>query len=132
MAGYLLVVRGCDAQYDTLAIVARTYPAAGLLLLAAAVATSDRFPRFGDVGAWGAIAAMAFVSQLFGHTALNGAVRTLSATFVATVSLIEPVLAAGIFGERLTPATLVGAAVIFAAIVIAVRAEAPRCRNALD
>jgi drug/metabolite transporter (DMT)-like permease len=70
---------------------------------------------------------MALISQLFGHTALNAAVRRLSPTFVATVTLIEPViagvLAALVFGERLAPATLAGSVVIFVAIGIALRAE---------
>ena len=127
-AGYFLLVRGADARYDTLAIVGRTYPLAALVLVATMLVTHDRIPAPGDFGAWGGIVAMALISQLFGHTALNAAVRQLSPTFVTTVSLIEPViagiLAALIFGERLTLATLAGAAVIFAAIGVALRAEA--------
>jgi drug/metabolite transporter (DMT)-like permease len=69
---------------------------------------------------------MALVSQLFGHTALNAAVRVLTATFVSTMTLLEPViagiLAASIFGERLGPATAIGACVILAAIGLALRA----------
>jgi drug/metabolite transporter (DMT)-like permease len=76
---------------------------------------------------------MALVSQLFGHTALNAAVRRLSATFVATVTLIEPaiagVLAALIFGERLAPASLAGGLVVLAGIGLAIRAE-PRLTGA--
>jgi drug/metabolite transporter (DMT)-like permease len=75
--------------------------------------------------AWGGIVAMALLSQLFGHTALNAAVRVLSATFVSTLTLLEPViaavLAAWLFSERLGPATAVGAAVILAAIAVASR-----------
>lgn len=44
--------------------------------------------------------AMALLSQLFGHIALAAAVRTLSATLVATTTLLGPVLAAAIFAER--------------------------------
>jgi len=127
IAGYLLLVRDADARYDTLAIVGRTYPLAALLLVAAMLLTHDPIPAPGDLPAWGGIVAMALISQLFGHTALNAAVRQLSPTFVGTVTLIEPViagvLAALIFGERLTPATLAGSAIIFAAIGIALRAE---------
>jgi len=127
-AGYLLLVRGADARYDTLAIVGRTYPLAALVLIAAMLVTHDRIPATGNLGAWGGIVAMALISQLFGHTALNAAVRQLTPTFVTTVTLIEPViagiLAALIFGERLTLATLAGAAVIFVAIGVALRAEA--------
>ena len=70
---------------------------------------------------------MALFSQLFGHTALNAAVRVLSATLVSTMTLLEPViaavLAAWLFAERLTPTTAIGGAVILAAIGIALRGE---------
>jgi drug/metabolite transporter (DMT)-like permease len=68
------------------------------------------------------------VSQLLGHTALNAAVRSLSVTFVATTTLLEPVIAAIaaalIFGERPAWYTGVGALLIFIAIGLAVRVEA--------
>lgn len=127
MASYLLIVRASDARYDTLAVVGRTYPIATVLLAVAALAAGDHLPAANATAAWGGILAMALISQLFGHTALNSAVRTLSATFVGTAILLEPliaaVLAAFVFGERLGPATLVGAALIVGGIVIAVRAE---------
>ena len=97
------------------------------MLLIATAATRDPIPPLGDPIAWGGILGMALVSQLLGHTALNAVVRRSSATFVATVTLIEPAIAALlaglIFGERLAPGTLGGAAVILVAIALAVRAE---------
>jgi len=126
-AAYLVLVREADARYTTLAIVGRTYPLAALVLAGTMLVTHDQIPAPNDLRAWGGIVAMALISQLFGHTALNAAVRQLSPTFVATVTLIEPViagiLAALIFGERLATATLAGAVVIFAAIGVALRAE---------
>ena len=128
IAAYLLLVRAGDPRYGTLAIVARTYPIAACALIAATVATRDPLPALTNGSAWAGIWAMALISQLFGHTALNAAVRRLSATFVATVTLIEPavagLLAAAIFAERLAPATLTGGLVVLAGIAIAVRAEA--------
>jgi len=127
IAAYLVVVRTIDARYDTLAVTSRTYAYAALLLTAAAVLAHDHLPPAGDVRAWGGIVAMALLSQLFGHTALNAAVRVLSATLVSTMTLLEPViaavLAAWLFAERLSPATAVGAAVILAAIGVAMRGE---------
>jgi drug/metabolite transporter (DMT)-like permease len=124
-ATYLLLVRGTDARYDTLAVIARTYPLAALTLALAALALHDPLPAAGDWRGWGGILAMALVSQLFGHTALNAAVRVLSATFVATMTLLEPVLAAllaaWLFGERLSALTAVGALLILAAIALAIR-----------
>lgn len=126
-AAYLVVVRGVDRRYDTLAVTARTYATAAILLAAAALLAHDHLPPLADTHAWGGILAMAFVSQLFGHTALNAGVRVLSATFVSTFTLLEPViaalLAAWIFHERLGPLTALGAAVILASIFVAVRAE---------
>jgi drug/metabolite transporter (DMT)-like permease len=127
IAFYLLLVRASDVRYGTLAVVARTYPTAAIVLLAAAAFSRDPVPPLANGAAWGGIFAMALVSQLFGHTALNAAVRRLSATFVATVTLIEPaiaaLLAALIFGERLAPGTLLGSLVVLAGIALAIRAE---------
>jgi drug/metabolite transporter (DMT)-like permease len=128
MAVYLLLVRASDVRYTTLAVVGRTYPIAAFVLVCAAVLTRDGFPSVHASGAWGGIFALAFVSQLFGHTALNAAVRVLSATFVATTTLLEPVIAAVaaalVFGERPAPFTAAGAILILTAIALATRAEA--------
>jgi drug/metabolite transporter (DMT)-like permease len=126
-AAYLVVVRGVDHRYTTLAITSRTYAYAAIMLAVAALLTRDHLPPLTDTHAWGGILAMAFLSQLFGHTALNAGVRVLSATFVSTFILLEPViaalLAAWLFHERLGPLTALGAVVILAAIAIAIRAE---------
>jgi drug/metabolite transporter (DMT)-like permease len=127
IAIYLVLVRASDARYGTLDVIARTYPGAAIVLLALALAFHDPFPASTAALAWGGIIAMALISQLFGHTALNAAVRRLSPTFVATATLIEPAiagaLAAMIFGERLVSGTLAGAIMILFAIGIALRAE---------
>jgi len=127
IAGYLLVVRGVDKRVDTLAVTARTCTFGALFLGIAVAVTRDHLPPAHDATAWGGIVAMALVSQLFGHTALNAAVRVLSATFVSTMTLLEPViaglLAAWIFGERLGATTALGALVILVAIAVALRGE---------
>lgn len=127
MAAYLILVRGVDTRYDTLAVTARTYSYAALLLIAVSVAVHDPLPPLAQTRAWGGIVAMALLSQLFGHTALNAAVRVLTPTFVATTILLEPLIAAALaawlFAERLGPASAVGAAMIFAAIAVAIRGE---------
>ncbi len=124
---YLLIVRAGDPRYGTLAVVGRTYPVAAAVLLTLTVAGHDKIPALGDGRAWAAIAAMAVVSQLLGHTALNAAVRTLSATLVATSTLIEPAIAAAlaarIFNERLAPSAIAGALLVTLGIAVALRAE---------
>ena len=127
IAAYLLMVRGTDSRYDTLAVTARTYAYAALVLIVASVLARDPLPPWADARAWGVIVAMALVSQLFGHTALNAAVRVLSPTFVSTVTLLEPViaavLAAWLFAERLGATTALGAVIVLAAIGVALRGE---------
>jgi drug/metabolite transporter (DMT)-like permease len=127
MAAYLLLVRASDPRYNTLAVVGRTYPIAAVVLGVAALVTGDGFPNPQASGAWAGILALALVSQLFGHTAINAAVRVLSATFVAMTVLVEPVVAAiaaaFVFGEHPAPFTAAGAAIIFVAIALALRAE---------
>lgn len=124
--GYLLLVRASDPRYGTLAVTARTYAYAAVCLGLATLVAHDRVPSPHDLGPWAAIVAMALFSQIFGHTALNSAVRVLSATFVSTVTLFEPViaalLAAWLFGERLGWPTALGGAVILGAIALAARA----------
>lgn len=133
IAGYLLAVRATDARYGTLAVTARTYGVAAATLVLCSLLARDPLPPVADLRAWGGILAMALVSQLFGHTALNAAVRVLSATFVSTVTLLEPViaavLAAWLFGEGLGPTTALGALVILAAIGVALRGEAVAAGN---
>jgi len=128
IAAYLIVVRATDARYDTLAVTSRTYSYAAIALIVAAAIAHDHLPPSGDLRAWGGILAMALFSQLFGHTALNAAVRVFSATFVSTATLLEPVtaaaLAAWLFGERLGATTAAGAVVILASIGVALRGEA--------
>ncbi len=70
---------------------------------------------------------MALISQFYGHTALDAAARTFSATFVSMTTLVEPVIAgafaAWILDECLAPATLAGSLVILAGIGLALRDE---------
>ena len=126
-AAYLLLVRASDSRYSTLAVIGRTYPIAAIVLTAGAWSSGGSIPAPQQTVAWGGILALAFVSQLFGHTALNAAVRALSVTFVATTTLLEPVIAAVaaafVFGEHPAPLTAIGAVLILIAIGLAIRAE---------
>ena len=127
MAVYLLLVRASDERYGTLAVVGRTYPVAAVALALGALVVRDPLPSPHAIAAWVGILALALISQLFGHTALNAAVRGLSVTFVSTTSLAEPIVAAVaaafVFGERPAPLTAAGAALLLGAIGLAIRAE---------
>jgi drug/metabolite transporter (DMT)-like permease len=130
---YLLIVRSAGARpasgppLATRHIVARTYTWAALALLPFAAAVGDRPPPAGAWIAWSGILAMALVSQLLGHTALNAALRHFSPSTVALSTVLEPVvaalLAAAIFNETLTPLAAAGGIFILAGIVVALRAD---------
>lgn len=130
---YLLIVRSAGARpasgppLPTRQIVARTYTWAALALLPLAVGTGQRPPAAGMWVAWSGILAMALVSQLLGHTALNAALRQFTPSTVALSTVLEPVvaavLAAALFHETLTPLAAAGGICILAGIVVALRAD---------
>ena len=71
--------------------------------------------------------AMALISQLLGHTALNAALRWFSPSAVAMTTLLEPVTAAVlalfIFGETLSPLAVAGGLLVLLAIGAFLREE---------
>ena len=117
---YLLLVRNVRARLDTRTIVTQTYSWAALALVLAAAVMRQPPPPFSATAAWGGILAMALVSQLLGHTAINAALRWFSPSAVAFASLLEPVFAAGlalvIFGESIPLPALLGGAVVLGSI----------------
>jgi drug/metabolite transporter (DMT)-like permease len=126
MAAYLLLVEslGTGASVPAVsAIVVRTYGWAALFLAAGAVVVRQPIPPANDALAWGGIVAMALVSQLVGHTALNAALRAFSPSAVALSTMLEPVaaalLAALLLHEATSPLTAVGGALVLAAVALA-------------
>jgi drug/metabolite transporter (DMT)-like permease len=132
IGAYLLIVRdaGKDgaARLATRAIVLRTYGWATLGLVLAASFAREGPPPLADTTAWAGILAMAFVSQLLGHTALNAALRDFRPSIVAFSTLAEPVvaalLAALVFREFLGAATIGGGVLVLVAIGVALAASA--------
>lgn len=128
IGAYFIAVRSAGRAISTRAVVTRTYTVAAMLLIVAAAAARQRPPEIADTGAWAGILAMALISQLLGHTALNAALRWFSAGAVAFTTVLEPVtagiLAFAIFGERLSAAAAVGALVLLAAIALFLHDEA--------
>ena len=127
---YLELVRtagGGNAPASTGQIVLRTYGWAAVVLVVGAAALREPPPPFGAAHAWFGIAGMVLGSQLLGHTALARALRDFTPTTVATSTLLEPVIAAGlaapIFGERVGPAVIVGGILLLAGIALALRAD---------
>lgn len=127
---YFILVRRVRDAYGTRAIVTRTYTWAAVALVIAAAAAHQAPPAFADSRAWGGILAMALISQLLGHTALNASLRWFSPSAVAFTTVLEPVfagiLALLIFGEQLTPTALAGGVLVLLAIGVFLREEAQR------
>lgn len=127
IAAYFILIREIRASFATRAIVTQTYTWAALVLIAAALAARQPPPALSDGAAWGGILAMALISQLLGHTAMNSALRWFSASAVAFTTLVEPIVAAllalAIFGERLGPVAVAGGLLVLAAIAVFIREE---------
>ncbi len=127
IGAYLTLIREVSTTHGTRAIVTRTYTWAAIVLILAAACARQAPPALSATQAWFGILAMALVSQLLGHTALNAALRWFSASAVAFTTLLEPVsagiLAFIVFGERLTPAALWGGALVLLAIAAFLREE---------
>jgi drug/metabolite transporter (DMT)-like permease len=126
VAGYLLVGRKVRAGRSLAAYIAPVYGISMItLLIILAVA---RQPLLGfPLGAYGWALALGLLPQLVGHSTLNWALAHLSASFVAVVTLAEPIgaslLAWAILKEGISLQTAIGAVPILAGIYLASRAE---------
>ena len=130
IGAYLLIVR--DAAVDasgmrlqTRQLVVRTYGWAAVALTIAAAFAHQAPPAIHDGVAWGGIVAMALVSQLLGHTALNASLATFTPSVVALSTLCEPIVAALfaalLFHERVGIVTALGGALVLSAVAIVLR-----------
>jgi drug/metabolite transporter (DMT)-like permease len=120
-AGYLLASERLRRRQTWLDTVARVYLAAAVLTgLFFVLSGGTREAFTGPVIAAGV--ALAFGAQLIGHGALNYAVRFFSPTLLATLVLVEPVLATvlayALFAEAPAPIALVGLGLTLAGILL--------------
>lgn len=126
-AAYLLIVREAHGGVSTRTVVTHTYGWASLWLVLAAAAVRQAPPPLADVPAWGGIVAMALVSQLLGHTAINASLRWFTPSAVSFANLLEPVfatvLALVLFGEPIAPLAIAGGTIVLASVLIVVRTE---------
>jgi drug/metabolite transporter (DMT)-like permease len=124
LAGYLLLAQRIQRQLAFLPYVALVYAIAAAWLWIAVLATGT--PAFElPPRTWAALAGIALVSQVIGHSGYNWSLRHLKPDFVAVTLLGEPILASLLgllfFSETIPAATLLGGALILAAIVIGSR-----------
>lgn len=127
IGAYLLLVRDVRAALTTRTIVTRTYSWAALVLVVAALIFHQSAPPLHDGLAWGGVIAMALISQLLGHTAINASLRHFTPNAVSFATLLEPVfagaLALAIFGEPIPALALVGGVLLLSAIGVVLREE---------
>jgi drug/metabolite transporter (DMT)-like permease len=129
IGAYLLLVRDAGAEpvarLGTRQVIARTYSWSALALILAATLARQPPPPLGDAPAWGGIFAMALVSQMLGHTALNASLHDFSPSTISLTTLLEPVfaaaLAAALFHETLTAQAVTGGILVLAAVGVTLR-----------
>lgn len=133
IAGYLLIAQQLQSRLGSAQLVAWTYSCAALFLWPVALGTeSGRLLPAGLAG-WGAIAGMALIPQLIGHTAMNWSLRRFTAGAVGAATLLEPVFAAALawwlFAESITALQAAGAAVLLAGVALSLSARIPNTEH---
>jgi len=120
-------VRTVSASLPVATIVTHTYSWAALALILAAIVARQSPPSLSNTQAWSGIFAMALVSQLFGHTGMNAALKWFSPNAVGFSTVIEPVIGAVLawvfLGESLSAKGIVGAVIALGSIAIVLREE---------
>jgi drug/metabolite transporter (DMT)-like permease len=127
VCGYLLIGRKLRGAIDLLPYISIVYGCAAVCLMVAAVVAGARLAGFSPL-AWMLLAGLALGPQLFGHSALNYALKHVSATVVAVAVLGEPIgsslFAWLFFGEVIGPAKLAGMGLLLGGIFLAATAKA--------
>ena len=125
-SAYLLIGRRLRAGLGLPAYIWLAYGAAALFLFAAsALSGVELLDHSGK--AWLMLLGLALIPQLLGHTAYNWSLRYVSATFIAVVTLGEPVgsalMAFLILNEGFAPLQFVGFTLLLAGIYLAAKGE---------
>ena len=125
-SAYLLIGRRLRRDMPLSAYIWLAYGAAALFLLISCRLAGIALEGYGMPAYWVALG-MALGPQLLGHTAYNWSLRHVSPTFVAVVSLGEPVGSAAlawiIFGETFALLQSVGFVLLLSGIYLAARGE---------
>jgi drug/metabolite transporter (DMT)-like permease len=127
VCGYLLIGRKLRGGMNLLPYITIVYGCAALCLMAAALAAGVKLSGYSPF-AWAMLAGLALGPQLLGHSAVNYALRHLSATVIAVAVLGEPIgstlFAWLFFGETVGLAKLVGMGLLLGGIFLAATAKA--------
>lgn len=126
MAGYLMIGRKVRVGCSLVTYIGPVYAVAMLTILAIVLVTQQPMLGFHPAAyAW--VLALGLIPQLVGHTTYNWALNHLSATFVAIVTLAEPMgaslLAYLFLNETVSLSTALGGALVLAGIFVASQSE---------
>jgi drug/metabolite transporter (DMT)-like permease len=129
MAGYLMIGRRVRVDCSLVTYIGPVYGVAMLTLLGLVLVTQQPMLGFPPAAyAW--VLALGLIPQLVGHTTYNWALNHLSATFVAIVTLAEPMgaglLAYLFLGETISTSTAIGAVLVLVGIYVASQSELRR------
>lgn len=126
VCGYLLIGRSLRSRLTLLPYIWLVYTSAALLLLLLALTTENPLSGFSGF-AWLMLAGLAIGPQLLGHSAVNWALKYVSASFIAVVILGEPIgsalLAWFFFGEGFAALQLGGFTLLLIGIYLAAKNE---------
>ena len=125
-AGYLILGKALRQKLSLIVYISICYGSAAIILWIVVLMMGLQVSGFSNQ-TFGAIWAMALISQIIGHSSYNWALRYCSTTLVALSFLGEPVvstiLAYFLFHEDLTLTKAVGGLIILGAIYLAARSE---------
>jgi len=127
VCGYLLIGRKLRGGMNLLPYITIVYGCAALCLMAAALVAGVKLSGYRPF-AWAMLAGLALGPQLLGHSAVNYALKHLSATVIAVAVLGEPIgstfFAWLFFGETVGLAKLAGMGLLLGGIFLAATAKA--------
>jgi drug/metabolite transporter (DMT)-like permease len=122
MAAYLLLGRVARRRLPVSTYAASVYGVAAAALLPACLLTGSSLGGY-QATAWLALAGVVAGPQLLGHTVFNGLLASVSASVVAVVMLLEPVIATvlawWLFDEVPGPSLWAGAPMVLAGVWLA-------------
>jgi drug/metabolite transporter (DMT)-like permease len=122
MAAYLLLGRVARRRLPVSTYAASVYGVAAVVLLPACLLTGASLGGY-EATAWLALAGVVVGPQLLGHTVFNSLLASVSASLVAVVMLLEPVIATvlawWLFGELPGPSLWAGAPMVLAGVWLA-------------
>jgi drug/metabolite transporter (DMT)-like permease len=122
LAGYLLLGRVARRRLPVSTYAASVYGVAAAVLLPACLLTGSSLGGY-QATAWLALAGVVAGPQLLGHTVFNGLLASVSASVVAVVMLLEPVIATvlawWLFDEVPGPSLWAGAPMVLAGVWLA-------------